>query len=580
MKEHESSHSGCSAARWSRSTSAKVVLCVAAVCLWLSLSGQVPGYGRSSAGSAVRAPTRPPSSYQGGLVERPGPAANDGNLLITGNVAGGKYFHGGVPYRSTTSIDAPLGSTSLDSFMRYTQPIDLGGSSAGYNTFYSPTGTVTTLQPDRSGVFAPVAPGAGLPTGTYGSATTDLPYPTGSAAAQASAGSDSDTAPLSLSTGARLRSGLPSAGSLARTQAPEAVEAAPLPGSEEYRRQLEELQNRLGQVEAGADELERTLGSQQDELDEKANAYSPLQPEANLQSQVTEPPTDDALSRRQALLDETARLLSMRLDLPRAPETPDLEAQAQPVQPDRANGLRLYDPRRDSQLTLDTVLSGGSAGAQPTRDQLDPEKGTGQGLTLYTGAERADDYSPLRTANQTSTERVTALTERLRATSGSDNVATAVGQAGVETPPSVRQASPLPAVTNEPVRRERDASPPPASGRAGPPTEPASWTDALVARDFLVSASALARYIESDPKRAMQRTELIWTLGGPERFIASFNDLAQRAQASGAPELKFLLAYIYYQMERPEEAKVAIDAARRGLSSSAAVEILSTAVNP
>ena len=49
----------------------------------------------------------------------PNPVDNTSNLVITGNVSGGKAFRGNIPYGSTTSFGGRLGSTSLDPFLRY-----------------------------------------------------------------------------------------------------------------------------------------------------------------------------------------------------------------------------------------------------------------------------------------------------------------------------------------------------------------------------------------------------------------------------------------------------------------------------
>jgi tetratricopeptide (TPR) repeat protein len=71
---------------------------------------------------AIRNPaglsTVPPSSIQSGLISNPNPIDTSGNLVITGNVSRGMHFRGTVPYGSTTSFRAGLGSSSLSSFLR------------------------------------------------------------------------------------------------------------------------------------------------------------------------------------------------------------------------------------------------------------------------------------------------------------------------------------------------------------------------------------------------------------------------------------------------------------------------------
>lgn len=120
----------------------------------VSWSVESPGI-RNPAGSG----TIPQSSYRSGLVSSPQPIDTTGNLLMTGNVRRGMHFRGTVPYRSTTSFGATLGSSALSSFLRDTAGSeDFGGRSNKYRVqpFYSPTQTVTTMVPGRPGVFNPM----------------------------------------------------------------------------------------------------------------------------------------------------------------------------------------------------------------------------------------------------------------------------------------------------------------------------------------------------------------------------------------------------------------------------------------
>ncbi len=603
MKDRESSHSTNGAAWWRTQR----VLSLATVCLLLGLAGAVLGYNRSSGSGTVRSATTPPSSYQSGLIEKPNPVDNSGNLLITGNVAGGKYFHGNVPYRSTTSIDASLGSTRLDSFMRYTEPTDFGRSLPGTSAFYSPTGTATTLQ------------GGGIRTQNVASGIGSIgPVPNASGVptleTQTSTGAEPDVEPLGFSLGARLRSRtggfetdpyqpVASESSLERDRASASANDEP----SAYTQQLQALQQRLGQIQAGADELQRSLTGADASLEDDGASVS-----------ASDEPAADSLSRRQALLQETARLLSTTMELP--PDVMEGAAEETSALQQRAPGLRLYDQQRDSQLTLSAALAaskdhfessleGDGQPAAPStigrRDGFQTRPYRPQGTSALA---RDESRAPLQTPGVTGTDRVDALMERLRATSGSDHATDTVAEPrpGRTSAPSVSPPS-----TSDPARQA--GSGPAASAlrdceshlqtgqvylgqgkyfRAAEAFTLASGCNPEEARaylgrfqalfgaaEFLGSALSLAKAIELDPKRALQRTDLVWISGGPEAFITRFNDLTQVAQAGDAPQLQFLLAYIYYQMERPEEARVAIDTARKGLPSSVAAEILSSATH-
>jgi len=100
--------------------------------------------------------TVPQSSIQSGLIRSPDPIDTSGNLVITGNVRGGRYFRGVVPYRSPTDFGSALGSSGLDSFLRDSA----GSESFGRYTrrpqaFYSPSGTVARISGGQFRVFEP-----------------------------------------------------------------------------------------------------------------------------------------------------------------------------------------------------------------------------------------------------------------------------------------------------------------------------------------------------------------------------------------------------------------------------------------
>jgi tetratricopeptide (TPR) repeat protein len=100
----------------------------------------------------------PGGIYRDGLVLSPNPMIGSGNLIVTGNVRGGKYFQGVVPYQSPYSLDTAIPSSSLDTFLRDSVGSeDIGGGASKYMTqpYYSGTGTVTTVGSVGGGVPQP-----------------------------------------------------------------------------------------------------------------------------------------------------------------------------------------------------------------------------------------------------------------------------------------------------------------------------------------------------------------------------------------------------------------------------------------
>lgn len=100
--------------------------------------------------SPVGSGTVPPTAYRSGLIPSINPIDASGNLIVTGNVAGGMHFRGIVPYSGITDFSAAPGTLSstsgaFDSFLRrsaWAQSFERSGG--GLAPYYSPTLTVTT----------------------------------------------------------------------------------------------------------------------------------------------------------------------------------------------------------------------------------------------------------------------------------------------------------------------------------------------------------------------------------------------------------------------------------------------------
>ena len=99
--------------------------------------------------------TVPPSSIRSGLVRSPNPLDTSGNLVMTGNIGGGRHFRGVVPYGARSEFGAVVGSSSLDSFLRRSAG---SGDFGRYlytgepTPYYSQTRTVTTTRSGQAGV--------------------------------------------------------------------------------------------------------------------------------------------------------------------------------------------------------------------------------------------------------------------------------------------------------------------------------------------------------------------------------------------------------------------------------------------
>ncbi len=108
----------------------------------------------ASLNRAVANPTSPPSRDY--LVRNPSSRYTNGNLPITGHVAGGKHFRGTIPYHASTDFTAPMGSSYINSFLRQSAGNNMSGSSGRYVPYYLRSSQVTKINPHNSRLIAPL----------------------------------------------------------------------------------------------------------------------------------------------------------------------------------------------------------------------------------------------------------------------------------------------------------------------------------------------------------------------------------------------------------------------------------------
>jgi hypothetical protein len=68
-------------------------------------------------------------------------------------------------------------------------------------------------------------------------------------------------------------------------------------------------------------------------------------------------------------------------------------------------------------------------------------------------------------------------------------------------------------------------------------------------------------------------------IGNEDTYNKRLTELGEIQIQSGSPEMRFLMAYIYYVDGQPDKAKEAIDDASAKLEDNAAVQILKQAIN-
>ena len=148
-----------------------------------------PRIGWAIENPAIRSPIDlrplPPGNVRSGLFRSPNPIDTSGNLVITGNIRGGRHFRGIVPYRADSYFGTVTGSSELDSFLRHSAGSeDFGRYKGAYGPFYSYSRTVTTTRPGQAGVIRPPTMRIGGHTVGYDVTGTLLPLSRGQTLSQ------------------------------------------------------------------------------------------------------------------------------------------------------------------------------------------------------------------------------------------------------------------------------------------------------------------------------------------------------------------------------------------------------------
>jgi tetratricopeptide (TPR) repeat protein len=317
---------------------------------------------------------------------------------------------------------------------------------------------------------------------------------------------------------------------------------------DDYERQMELLQARLVQIQTELMALERSV--------------SPI--EEKLPSDQT-PPAQN-LSRREELLEVTARLLAAT----KAP-TSDPEQDEKTPPPGGAAGasktgsgakspLELYDPGHQKTQTRQTVSATArrQASARTTpQGQVGVGTGPSRTPTDVSGSQRAGQTA--RTPAQTVSGQADSASVRAFAR----HLDTAEHQFSCK---QYTQAAKSFALASACL---------PNNARAHLGRSHALFA----AGQYAGSVRSLAQAIELDLAYVVRPFDMIRIAGGPDAFVARFNELEKAVQTGKTPQLQLLLAYIYHQMQRPEEARIAVAAAQQALPSSIPVDLLKTAID-
>ncbi|MHC4532225.1 MAG: tetratricopeptide repeat protein [Planctomycetota bacterium] len=85
--------------------------------------------------------------------------------------------------------------------------------------------------------------------------------------------------------------------------------------------------------------------------------------------------------------------------------------------------------------------------------------------------------------------------------------------------------------------------------------------------------------MEIFPEYVQFKVDIVAMIGDKDKVESRISDIKEWYDKSDAAELQFLLAYIYYQMDRLDAAKEAIEKAYKKMTDVGAVAVLKQAID-
>ena len=538
----------------------EIRILVVSAALFAILSPAVQAVRNDGIRSPVGSGTVPPSSWRSGLIRTANPIDTSGNLVITGNVTGGRHFRGVVPYQSTSSFRAAPGSTlhgsgSLDSFLRRSASSeDFGRYVGGARPFYSPSGTVTTTRAGYSRVFRP-------PTVKIDDRVVHKPAPLLAPGKRVLPDSETAT-PAVKFRGVQTQS---SAFIVPRpmSKTVEELERAllnelgmyPQAGmltAKQHRELMEQFRRDLKQVSEKAAELKQSLtGKSAGRLTADASLRLSTKPEVDRDAakQVEQRrPEEQTVSAGRLTAEEQSLAVTIGLELP------------------------------DKQLDVYEQMIRQLEQFQKTSELLSVAEAKPEKETAYSNEEQREESQP-------EPEEKTPMDELAKVTLSAARAKAILGEHKSFVSFSKDKFNQhLKAAENclkeGKYYRAADAYTMASIYKPGDPLAYAGKSHALFAAgEYMSSALFLSRALKIFPGYARFKIDLVAMVGDRDTLESRVADVEQWLEKSEAAELQFLLGYVYYQMGRLARAKAAIDGACERMPGSSVVSTLKKAID-
>ncbi len=607
-------HRGISQARRKRAGASELgpwamnsspLLTVVLVIVLFALAGAIAD---SGPGNPAGIGTVPQTSLRSGLINTPNPVDSSGNLIITGNVQGGKHFRDPVPYQSTTNLDVGLGSSSLDSFLRLSEgPGDVGQYTGSYQPFYSPTGTVSIAQPGYSGILTPTATRISGRISDAVTGSMQLVEPTKIVPEQQSFSSyqsntnipllwtygESGTWQMSRTTQEMDKLISDEVGvQLPQNNLQNIREQAVT--SEQYEMQMEQIQLELKQISQKTTDLEQSLSAIDTAMPASIEAWL-AKPEAYLEIPPSRQETTDKV-----ISDKHTPSTAQTTDLPQMErfvetfsyklEQPDLRTDVTDIEGITKKPVGQSDPLQTAKQQLDKLTRldtdyTSQTTSDETENAADTQRRSDQQNLLMQGYPvNEQEYYLDALQKQFSKDRTSALEDlsdnqvsaRAKAILGTNETIETYSQQGYSKYIHAAQMY----LNQGKYYRAADSYSVASIYKPKDPNAYGGRSHALFAAgQYFSSALFLAKALQINPEYAQQKVDLVAMFGDKNKLEERIEDFEQCLQLSSAAELRFLLGYVYYQFGRLAQAKNAIDAAYERSPDSLVVQALKKTID-
>ncbi|MBN1795832.1 MAG: hypothetical protein JW804_04100 [Sedimentisphaerales bacterium] len=473
--------------------------------------------------------TVPVSSYQNSLVRSPNPVDNTGNLIVTGNIGGGKHFRGTVPYNAISDFGGRLGSGTLDDFMRRST-ISTDYYSGGLTPYYSYSGTVTRFQPGTNMVIT--SPSSRIRTDAYQQVDGGLFTLRREGMQQIQTSNLSPTGKLIfLPIGEELL--YPD---LSEQQQQQAEEQSQLQ-RRNYQVEMEDFNRRVEELRKEAEELEKQLGA--DKLPFRKDLQKNLTEKSEDQRSQSEKPKEseekiDIYDRMIKEYQENKKVYDQMF--PEEAENPDKSGQQDTSLPKVEPGDRKLEYKQAPRVAV----------ADKTRKDAEEEELSD--IEIEARARVAiEDYKSFASKSNDEFNKYMRSAEENMKSGKFYKAADDYSLASIYNPSD--------------------------------PLAYAGKSHALFAAgEYLSSALNLNRAIEIFGGYAEVKVDVVAMIGDKDTVEKRLADIDTWYEVTSSPELKFLQAYIYLQIDRLDKATDAIEDAYYEMSDIPAVGILKQAI--